>query len=64
MSISTSFSWLNEQEIKKLDISSLSENSPTGYILEVDLYYPYYLHDSYSDFPLAAEEINISYEML
>ena len=33
------FRWLSKEEIKRLDIYSITENSKIGYILEVDLGY-------------------------
>ena len=42
----------------------ISEKSPIGYILEVDLEYCKKLHDSHSDYPLAPEKLEISSDML
>eukprot|EP01111_Echinosteliopsis_oligospora_P010711 TRINITY_DN3395_c0_g1_i1.p1 TRINITY_DN3395_c0_g1~~TRINITY_DN3395_c0_g1_i1.p1 ORF type:complete len:116 (-),score=25.67 TRINITY_DN3395_c0_g1_i1:878-1177(-) len=36
-------------------INSIKEDANTGYILEVDLEYPGYLHDKHNDYPLAPE---------
>lgn len=36
-------------------IKSTPDDSPTGYILEVDLEYPRVLHDLHADYPLCAE---------
>ena len=49
---------------EKLKISSISENSPIGYISEVDLEYCKKLHDSHSNYPLAPEKLKISSDML
>ena len=46
------------------DVNSVSEKSPIGYILEVDLQYPDELHVLHNDYPLAPEKLAISYEML
>ena len=50
------FNWLSEKEINKLDLDSISENSPIGYFLEVDLEYPSELHYSHNDYSLAPEK--------
>ena len=44
------FKWLSQNEIKNLDVNSISENSLDGYILEVDLEYPDEMHDLYNDY--------------
>ena len=36
------FKWL--KNVDNFDVNSFSENSPIGYILDVDLYYPDELH--------------------
>lgn len=41
-------------------IMSLKEDAEVGYIFEVDLEYPHYLHDSHSEYPLAAKKVKIS----
>ena len=56
------FKWL--KNIDKFDIMSISEKSPTGYFLEVDLEYPDELHELHHDFPLAPEKIAASSDML
>ena len=58
------FAWLNQDEIDKLDINEIPEDSDIGYILEVDLYYPECLHSDHNDFPLAPEKIQIDLETL
>ena len=45
-------------------LNSISENSPIGYILEVDLEYCKKLHDSHSDYLLAPEKPKISSDVL
>ena len=52
------FKWL--KNIDKFDIMSISDKSPIGYFLEVDLEYPDELHN---DFPLAPKKIAISSDM-
>ena len=58
------FKWLSNGEINKLDLNSISENSPIGYILEVDLEYPKELHDLHNDYPLCPKKIEVSNDML
>ena len=40
------------------------DDSPTGYILEVDMIYPQNLHDDHNDFPLAPHRMKINQNML
>ena len=47
-----------------VDVNSISEKSPRGYILEVDLEYPDELHELHNDYPLAPEKLAIPYNML
>ena len=58
------FRWLTETEIHDLVIERLNEDDEDGYIMEVDLEYPAELHDKHNDYPLAAEHLEISSEML
>lgn len=50
------FRLLSATEIDNLDIESISDESDFGYILEVDLAYPEYLHNAHSDLPFAVEK--------
>ena len=43
---------------------SISDKSPIGYILEVDLEYPDELHELHNDYPLAPEKLAVSSDML
>ena len=56
--------WILEDEWKGIDWLALSEDSPVGYILEVDLQYPQQLHDLHNDYPLAPERVDVQYEMV
>ena len=58
------FKWLKQTEIDKLDLDKYEDDSENGLILEVDLEYPHELHDSHNDYPLAAEKINVTKNML
>ena len=52
------------KNVDGFDVSSISEESPIGYILEVDLEYPEELHVLHNEYPLAPEKLAIPYEML
>ena len=55
------FKWLKNAD--NFDMSSISENSPIGYILNVDLEYPDELHVLHNNYPLAPEKLAIPYDM-
>lgn len=50
------FRFLSDDEIKKIDVLSISDDAEFGYILEVDLGYPDSLHSMHSDLPFAPEK--------
>ena len=52
------------KKCRYFDVNSISEKSPVGYILEVDLEYPDKLHVLHNDYPLAPEKLSIPYDML
>jgi hypothetical protein len=51
------FKWMNENELDNW--RSITNQDGVGCILEVDLEYPYALHDLHNDYPLAPESIKI-----
>ena len=55
------FKWL--RNVDGFDVMSVSKESKTGIIFEVDLEYPDELHESHNDYPLAPEKLAVSYEM-
>ena len=56
------FKWL--KNIDKFDIMSVSDKSPIGCFLDVDLEYPVELHELHKDFSLAPEKLTVSNDML
>ena len=42
---------------------SISEKSPIGYVLEVDLEYPDKLHELHNDYPLASKKLAVFSDM-
>ena len=54
------FKWLNWRKIDRLDANSISKNSLTGYILEVDVEYSDELHELHNGYPLAPEKLKIN----
>ena len=55
------FKWLSEKEV---NLSKYDDEFEKGLILEVDLEYPKELHDLHNDYPLAAEKIKVTENML
>ena len=60
----SSFKWLTEEKINNLDLAKYKKDSKKGLILEVDLEYPKELHDLHNDYPLAAQKVKVSPNML
>ena len=60
------YEFLNQQEINDLtsNIKSIDANGDYGYILECDLNYPKKLHDLHSQYPVCAEKMKITEEMM
>jgi hypothetical protein len=58
------FEFLSENEISATDFLNVPDDSPIGYLLEVDLEYPETLHDLHNDYPLAPESVLITEDML
>ena len=56
------FEWL--KIVDEFDGMSITEKSPIGHFLEVDLEYPDELHELHNDYPLAPEKLGISSDML
>ena len=58
------FEWLSPKQIEKINLGKYTKNSNKGMILEVDLEYPQELHDLHNDYPLAAEKLCMTKNML
>lgn len=54
-----SFKWANPYEFNCENILSIADDGEIGYIFEVDLFYPQYLHDYHKDYPLCSEHRTI-----
>ena len=52
------------KNIDKFDIMLISDKSPIGYFLEVDLEYPDELHELHNYFSLALENVAVSSDIL
>ncbi|XP_064215761.1 uncharacterized protein LOC135265262 [Tribolium castaneum] len=51
------FTWLTQDEINSLSIMDLTDTTPEGYVLEVDISYPHHLHNSHNDMPFLPENL-------
>ncbi|KAB0790253.1 hypothetical protein PPYR_15409, partial [Photinus pyralis] len=51
------FVWLTPEEIQNFNVFEISDESPIGYVLEVDLLYPEALHNLQNDMPYCPESI-------
>jgi len=58
------FRFLSEDEMRSFDVSTVSSDSPFGYVLEVDLKYPVGLHKWHNAYPLAPEHVEIVDDMI
>lgn len=58
------FRWLDESEIKHIDVQNIAEDCDEDYVIECDFAYPEHLHNRHSDLPLAAEKSAITSDML
>ena len=58
------FKFLTQAEIQTFDLFSIKADAEIGYIIECDLTYPAHLHDSHNDYPLAAEHLTVTRQML
>ena len=56
------FKWL--KNVDGCDVNSVSERSPIGYFLKLDLEYPDKLHELHNDYPLAPGKLAVSSDML
>lgn len=58
------FRWLTDKQLSKVMKKNILPDSKKGYIFEVDLDYPVELHELHNDYPLAAEKLCVTKEML
>jgi len=54
----SNFSFLSSSQIAMLDVRNITPNGDLGYMLEVDLKYPAYLHRRHQCLPFCPEKIN------
>ena len=52
------------KNVNEINVISISEKSPIGYFLEVDLKYSDKLHELHNDYPLAPDKLAVSSDML
>ena len=52
------------KSVDGFDVNSVSEKSPMGYFLKVDLEYPDELHELHNDYLLVPEKLAVSSDIL
>lgn len=60
----SNYRWLSDLEKQTINWQTIPTNSEWGYIVECTLTYPKHLHKTHNDFPLAPEQMEITYEDL
>jgi hypothetical protein len=58
------YHWCDVKDLEQIDWLNICTEGTIGYILQVDLDYPYALHESHADFPVAPVNTDMSYEKL
>ena len=58
------FTFLSPEQVGNFDLMNVSDDGPMGFILEVDINYPYELHDTQSDYPLCCKATSVRPEEL
>ena len=58
------FKFLSHEETRNIDWLTIDLKGNTGYFVEVDIDYPESIWEQTKDFPLAPENIDITYDML
>jgi hypothetical protein len=58
------FRFLFDWELDIFDVKQIPDDFTKGYFIECDLEYPDELHDSHNDYPLAAERLTVTPDML
>jgi len=58
------FCWMNKEDYDEINWKTINTESKFGFILEVDMDYPKHLHELHSNFPLAPENIEVTFDNL
>ena len=58
------FRWMTQKQIDMIDLAKYKEENNKGLILEVDLEYGKELHNLHNDYPLGAEKMKVTKDML
>ena len=55
---------MTQKQIDKINLAKYKEDNNKGFIAEVDFEYPEELHNLHNDYPLAAEKVKVTEDML